>query len=110
MDAMQPGQLKAIPPALGYHEPTMRSQLGPRIKLLRTHNLLYRKSVARAVGVSEHMIRRIETRSTMPRIDLVVKLANLFRVSINYLISDADEPYPLYDPMQNFMDGGTRWK
>jgi len=110
MDAPTPAQQRAIPPALGYHEPTMRSQLGSRVKTLRMHNLLYRRSVARAVGVSEHMIRRIETRETMPRIDLVIKLANLFRVSVNYLISDSDEPYPLYDPMQNFMDGASRWK
>jgi transcriptional regulator with XRE-family HTH domain len=103
-------QAKAIPPPLGYHEPTMRSQLGPRVMTLRKHARLYRTTMARALGVSEHLVRRVELRQTMPRIDLLIKIANLFRVSVNFLISDSDEPYPLYDPMENFIDGNNRWR
>jgi len=66
--------------------------------------------MARALGVSEHLVRRVELRQTMPRIDLLIKIANLFRVSVNFLISDSDEPYPLYDPMENFIDGNNRWR
>jgi len=101
---------RGIPPPLGYHEPTMKAQFGPRVKALREHNRLYRKTLAKLMGVSQHMVRRIELKETMPRIDLVIKLANIFRVSVNYLISDADEPYPIYDPMKNFTAGGNRWK
>lgn len=110
MDAIEPAQHRAVPPPFGYHEPTMRSQLGPRLKLLRQHALLFKTSVAKVVGISPRQLTRIETREAMPRLDTVIKFANLFRVSINYLISDSDEPYPLHDPMENFAAGNTRWR
>ena len=52
---------------------------------------LTQEDVGRAVGVKRSTVAMWETGKSMPRADLLPKLALLFRCTVDYLLSDSKE-------------------
>ena len=70
--------------------------LSTRVKQLRLDKRLRQEQVARLVGVSKGAISAYETDIRQPSYDVLIRLANLYRVSTDYLLglTDIREPYP----------------
>ena len=64
----------------------MFENLGNRLKTLRVKNQLSRKQVAELVGISVSMIGFFENDERLPSLPILVKLASLYKVSIDYLL------------------------
>ena len=64
----------------------MIENLGNRLKTLRVKNQLSRKQVAELVGISVSMIGFYENDERLPSLPILVKLAGLYKVSIDYLL------------------------
>lgn len=68
---------------------SIKINLGTNVKRLRKERGWSQTELAEKVGVHLNHINRIETGKYMPVLDTVVKLADLFEVSIDYLVNDA---------------------
>ncbi|MFF2481005.1 helix-turn-helix domain-containing protein [Paenibacillus sp. NPDC058071] len=70
--------------------------IGERIKQLREKKKMTQNDVAIAVDKSRSDIAAYETKGTVPHIETIAKLADLFHVSIDYLAGRTEDPYQLY--------------
>ena len=61
-------------------------EIGKRIRTERKRNGLTQAKLAERLGISLNTIGRIEVGIRMPSIELFVELAELFEVSLDYLI------------------------
>ena len=64
--------------------------LSVRLKQLRLDKQLRQEQVARLVGVSKGAISAYETDIRQPSYDVLIRLANLYRVSVDYLLGRTD--------------------
>jgi len=71
--------------------------LGNRIRERREHKSLLQKDVANYIGISQQAVARWEKGETEPDSETLVKLAELFGCSVDYLLGRTDNPHPL-DP------------
>ena len=75
-------------------------QLGKRIKELRIENNLTQEELAEQLGVSFQAVSRWENDLTYPDITLLPILANMFDVTVDYLLDvdvmkkEAEERHP----------------
>ena len=69
-----------------------------RLVALRKAKGLYQKDVASAFGLERTTYAKYETRGIQPPNDMVVKLANFFGVSTDYLLGISDNPNPESEP------------
>lgn len=67
-------------------------KINERIKTLRTSNELTQKQLADAICVSEVSLQRFEYGSSRPSLDTLIVLADLFDVSLDYLVGRSDNP------------------
>ncbi len=67
--------------------------LSKNLKLLRKKGGWSQSQLAEQTGSHLSHINRIETGKYNPPLDVVQKLASVFDVSIDYLISDTDEDF-----------------
>lgn len=67
--------------------------LSKNLKKLRKKKGWSQSQLAEQVGSHLSHINRIETGKYNPSLDVVQKLASIFEVSIDYLVSDMDEGY-----------------
>ncbi len=65
--------------------------LSIRLKQLRLDKRLRQEQVARLVGVSKGAISAYETDIRQPSYDVLIRLANLYRVSTDYLLGRTDD-------------------
>ena len=65
--------------------------LSVRLKQLRLDKQLRQEQVARLVGVSKGAISAYETDIRQPSYDVLIRLANLYRVSVDYLLGITDD-------------------
>jgi transcriptional regulator with XRE-family HTH domain len=65
--------------------------LSTRLRQLRTDKRLRQNQVARLVGVSKGAISAYETDIRLPSYDVLIRLANLYRVSTDYLLGRTDD-------------------
>lgn len=65
----------------------------PRIKQLRTENGYSQQQLAEAISSSQQSITDWETGKKIPRTDALMALADLFNVSIDYIVGATDCPY-----------------
>ena len=65
--------------------------LSVRWKQLRLDKQLRQEQVARLVGVSKGAISAYETDIRQPSYDVLIRLANLYRVSVDYLLGRTDD-------------------
>ena len=68
--------------------------LPERLRRLRSEKKLTKKDVAQFLGVSERMIYYYETGEKGPDREKLAKLAGLFEVTSDYLITGKDAPTP----------------
>ena len=62
-----------------------------RLQFLKTQKHLLQKEVANAIGISVRTYQRYETGERLPDIQVLVKLADYFNVSTDYLLGRSDE-------------------
>lgn len=65
--------------------------LSVRLKQLRLDKQLRQEQVARLVGVSKGAISAYETDIRQPSYEVLIRLANLYRVSVDYLLGRTDD-------------------
>ena len=71
----------------------MEPMIGERIRILRERQGMSQAALARALGASVNAINYIEGGSTRaPHIDRLIAIADLFDVSLDYLVGRTDEP------------------
>jgi transcriptional regulator with XRE-family HTH domain len=67
--------------------------IGERIRTLRERQGMSQAALARALGASVNAINYIEGGSTRaPHIDRLIAIADLFDVSLDYLVGRTDDP------------------
>ena len=66
--------------------------LGENIKFLRTSKNMYQQDLADALSVSKSTIAMWETNKRIPDAPTLLKIANYFNVSIDYLLERTDNP------------------
>ena len=64
-----------------------------RLKQLRVDRRMTQAQVARRVGVTASMISSYETDIRLPSYDVLIKIANLFGVTADYLLCREDRRY-----------------
>ena len=60
--------------------------LDDKLKKLRLEHNMTQLQVAQRIGVSKAVISSYETTSRMPSYDVIIKLATLYGVSVDYLL------------------------
>lgn len=66
----------------------MLQNLGDKLKSARVNNNLSRSQVAELIGVSVSMIGHYETGERVPSVEILLKLASRYKVSIDYLLGN----------------------
>ena len=66
--------------------------LNERLKNLRLKNGVTQKAIADGVGVTSVSVQRFEYGTAKPKLDTVIKLADFFDVSTDYLLGRTDIP------------------
>lgn len=66
-----------------------------RLKELRKQKHISQQALAKAVGSSQSSINSYENNIYEPDINMLIKLAKFFDVSIDYLICNNEVPYPI---------------
>ena len=66
--------------------------LNERLKKLRLQNGVTQKAIAEGIGVTSVSVQRFEYGTAKPKLDTVIKLADFFNVSTDYLLGRSDNP------------------
>lgn len=66
--------------------------LNERLKELRIQNGVTQKAIADGIGVTPVSVQRFEYGTAKPKLDTVVRIADFFKVSIDYLLGRSDKP------------------
>ena len=61
-----------------------------RIKYLRTENKLTQVKLAEIIGITPESIQRFEYGTARPKLETLVKIADYFDVSMDYIIRRSD--------------------
>lgn len=65
--------------------------LGEQIKKLRISNNLNQVEMANKLGVTKQSVSNWENENIMPSIDMLIKIANLFSVSTDFLLGISEK-------------------
>lgn len=65
--------------------------LSVRLRQLRLDKQLRQEQVARLIGVSKGAISAYETDIRQPSYEILIRFANLYRVSVDYLLGRTDD-------------------
>ena len=66
------------------------NNIGNNIVKLRTSRGLTQEALGRQIGLTPSAISNIEKSSSYPSVDTLIKIADFFGVTLDYLSSDAD--------------------
>lgn len=66
--------------------------LNQRLKSLRLQNNVTQQKVADALGVTVGNVQKFEYGTAKPKLENVIKLADFFNVSLDYLVGRTDNP------------------
>jgi transcriptional regulator with XRE-family HTH domain len=69
----------------------VKKLIGRKLKATRLRNDMTIQELAESSSVSSNMISRIERGLTTPSVEIMVKIANAFGMSINYFVEEADK-------------------
>lgn len=69
----------------------VKKLIGKKLKATRLRNDMTIQELAENSSVSSNMISRIERGLTTPSVEIIVKLANAFGMSINYFVEEAEK-------------------
>ena len=67
------------------------TKLGQRIKQLRIENNLSQEALAYLLHVEHSTITGYETKGRIPDITILIRMAEIFNVSLDYLVGRCDE-------------------
>lgn len=70
-------------------------QLGERIKKLREDRGLTQADVCAAINISQSTLANYETNFRTPKMDVLISLANFYKVSLDYLLGRTETPFPI---------------
>ena len=68
--------------------------LSGKIYLLRTRRELSQEDLAAALGVSRQSVSKWETGQSVPDLDKIIRMADLFGVSVDELVREGEPPAP----------------
>src|SRR5688572_1736627 len=83
------------------------AMLGERLRALRKQNSLTQQNMAVRLGTAKSTISQYETGVNQPDHDTLVRLANLFQVSLDYLLGRSDNPGMAIQPCNAVYFGGA---
>lgn len=63
-----------------------------RLKELRTEHYLTMEQLAKEISTTRATISNFENGQRKPSLDMVIKLADYFQISIDYLVGRTDDP------------------
>lgn len=66
---------------------------GNRLKTLRSHNSLTQAQLAQKLGVTKSVISAYETGLRLPSYDILISIAQIFKVSTDYLLGVDHKQY-----------------
>lgn len=66
--------------------------LNERLRALRLQKRLTQRAIASGVGISEGTVQKFEYGVAKPKLDTVVRLADYFNVSLDYLVGRSNNP------------------
>jgi transcriptional regulator with XRE-family HTH domain len=69
----------------------VKKLIGKKLKATRLRNDMTIQELAESSNVSSNMISRIERGLTTPSVEIIVRLANAFGMSINYFVEEAEK-------------------
>ena len=69
-----------------------------RLRFLRENKKITQKELAKLINVAESTVSMYERGEREPSFEIAVRLANLFNVSIDYLLGRTDDPTPPQQP------------
>jgi len=69
----------------------VKKLIGKKLKATRLRNDMTIQDLAVSSNVSSNMISRIERGLTTPSVEIIVRLANSFGMSINYFVEEAEK-------------------
>lgn len=78
--------------------------LGNKIKLLRQEKSWSKDELAFHAGIDGCQISRYENNKVTPSVEMVVKLARAFDVSVDHLLFDDAPKRPLYEPVNKLTE------
>ena len=67
-------------------------KFGNFLCMLREKKGMTQAEIANMLGVTTAAVSKWENGSSKPRVDVLIKLANYYNVSIDYLLSRTDNP------------------
>ncbi len=76
----------------GYHSKQVKKLTENRIRDLREDSDLTQQQVADAIGITQRKYSYIETGQLQLTDDILIKLANFYNVSIDYLLRQTANP------------------
>ena len=68
--------------------------LSESLKRFRTKYNLKQKDVAERLNMKQPLYQRYESGETVPAVTFIVRLADVYNVSADYLLGRSDEPQP----------------
>jgi transcriptional regulator with XRE-family HTH domain len=83
--------------AFGYLQVSKMSGFSKRLLALRKTHGLSQPEIAKKIGTSGAIIGRYEREEMTPSIEVAMKLAEAFNVTLDYLVSEHDRPNILQD-------------
>lgn len=72
--------------------------LPDKLKTLRQNKRWTQKELAEKINTDKYNISRYECGLTTPSLDMIIKLANIFQTSIDYLVFEDDKDGIIKDP------------
>ena len=110
------GNAIPTPPDHGYDVLRSRKMTGKLLKDLRLHHMLYRTTAVEKlrrqhkVIISVSHLKDVENGRSAPRITTLLGLANLYGVTIEYLVGDAPNYFKVLSPMDRFANDGAKFR
>ncbi len=82
-----------------------KEKFANRLRTLRQNRGISTRSLATAIGLKSHgAIAQFEKGTSLPAIDTLVKLAEYFEVTLDYLVGVTDIPYPIPPKLVNIIN------
>lgn len=68
------------------------SDFSNKLKELRTSKNISQKQIASQLDIADRQYRRYENEEQQPTLPIIIKLANYFDISLDYLVGRTDNP------------------
>lgn len=82
----------------------MENVIGQRIKYIRINSGMNQKELATKLRIANSTMSQYESGQRIPSDDLKLKIAEIFNVTIDYLLGRTDDPTPIRDVNQDLYD------